>query len=130
LIEIQSYMSQEQRAYLEAAAALVETQAQVDADTPPPPKRGGGDLEAYARAREAAAHRHNLYEAVEAKLDARWALLDWAKGILEVEKAGDPDLTDVLAAFDTAPKYPEMLEELVGLCLQMNPDKEDGDVRE
>ena len=123
-MEIQPYMGKEQREYLEAAARVKEIMAKVDADLPPTPKRGE-DLEAFARAHEAAATRHRLHEALDAKLTAQWALLDWAKGILEIEMAGDPDLPRVLASFNTAPKYSAMLDELIGLCLELDPEKGD-----
>ena len=124
-MEIEPYMGKEQREYLEAAARVKEIMAKVDADLPPTPKRGGGNLEAFAVAHEAAATRHHLDDALEAKQAAQWALLDWAKGILEIEMAGDPDLPRVLASFDTAPKYSAMLDELIGLCLELDPEKGD-----
>ena len=125
-MKIKAYMGQEQRAYIKAVARLQEVTASVEAMLPPAPPRGDhAALENYARVREKASARYRLYEAIDAKLKARWALLDWAKGILTTKLAGDPDLDDALGVFDRAPRYPEMLEDLVAQCLELNPAKAD-----
>lgn len=125
-MEIQDYMGKEQRAYLEAIACLEHIQAQVKAKLPPLPANGtnGTALASYANACEAASTECGLQEAIIAKLDARWALLDWAKGVFVRTLAGDPDLLDILAAFRSAPKNSDTLNELVKLCLELNPQKE------
>ena len=130
-MEIKPYMGEEQKAYLGAVAHLERVDAQVNAGLPPTPKRGDlVALEAYANARERLSTEHGLIDAVNDKLDARWALLDWAKSIMAEEMAGEPELPEVLAAFDTAPKYPAMLEELVKHCLTLNPSVADTEMGE
>jgi hypothetical protein len=130
-MEIKPYMGKEQKSYLGAVARLERVDAQVNAELPPAPKRGDlVALEAYANTRERLSTEHGLIDAVNEKLDARWALLDWAKGVLGQAMAGEPELPEVLAAFDSAPKYPAMLEELVGLCLTLNPSVADTEMGE
>jgi hypothetical protein len=130
-MEIKPYMGKEQKSYLGAVARLERVDAQVNAELPPAPKRGDlVALEAYANTRERLSTEHGLIDAVNEKLDARWALLDWAKGVLEQSMAGEPELLEVLAAFDSAPKYPAMLEELVQHCLTLNPSLPDTEMGE
>ncbi len=125
-MRIKPYMGKEQREYLKAVAKLEEVTSSVEALLPPIPPRGDhAALEVYARAREKASARYRLYEAIDAKLEARWALLDWAKGVLATKLEGDPDLDDALTVFDRAPRYPALLEALVAQCLELNPAKAD-----
>jgi len=130
-MEIKPYMGPEQQAYVRAHLTAEEILAEINNALPVLPERG--DLEAlttYANTRERLSTEHGLIDAVNEKLDARWALLDWAKGVLEQSMAGEPELLEVLAAFDSAPKYPAMLEDLVQHCLTLNPSLPDTEMGE
>ena len=124
-LEIQPWMSEEQRAYIRATDALGAITAQVEAELPPVPSPGDlAALNTYAETRARVQAEHGLFDALNAKLDARWALLDWAKGVLERQVGDSPDLDmgTVLGAFDSAPRHPALLQDLVELCLELNPN--------
>ena len=126
---IQPWMSTEQRTYIETAREHESVWARFQADLPPCPERGNGNgayqraLDAYAEAHGALAAKYNLVEVVMAKLDARWALLDWARGILAQDPANQADLPEILAAFKRAEQNSTLMEELVAMCLELNPAK-------
>jgi len=130
-MEIKPYMGPEQRAYVNAHLAMEAILAEINNALPMLPERGDlVALTAYANTRERLSTEYRLVDAISEKLDARWALLDWAKEVLEQAEAGEPDLPEVLTAFDRALKYPFMLEELVGLCLTLDPSVPDAEMGE
>ena len=128
---IKPWMSEEQRAYIEANAACEAAQAQVQAASPPAPERGDhAGLELYAEAREALNEKYNLLDIISNKIDARHALFDWCKAILARDKASEPELSEVLAIFDRVYRNDELLEELTAICLTLNPSVPDTEMGE
>ena len=130
-MKIKPWMSNEQRTYIEAARAHESVWARFQAELPPFPERTSGNwayqvaLNAYAEAHGALAAKHDLVEVVMAKLDARWALLDWAKAVLAQDPANQADLPEILAAFKRAESNSALMDDLVAMCLELNPNKEE-----
>ena len=128
-MKIQPWMSNEQRAYIEATREHESVWARFQAELPPFPERTNGNwtyqraLNAYAEAHGALAAKYDLVEVVMAKLDARWALLDWAKGVMAQDPANQADLPEILATFRRAAENSVLMEDLVALCLELNPAK-------
>ena len=123
-MEIKPYMGKEQRAYIKAMAIYNQAASNLAAELPSPPESASPSvLEAYAETHAALFEKHGVYLAYNAMFDARWDLLQWAKGVLAGDLAGEPELPEVLSTFSRASENRALLEDLVGQCLELNPAK-------
>ena len=121
-MKIQSWMSKEQKAYIRAAAAQEQVMAEFNAALPPFPETGNqAALDSYAVAHGALAEKYRIVDAINAKLDVRWALLDWAKDVISADPANAADLPALLDTFTHAYHNTDLLDELVKLCMELDP---------
>ena len=114
-------MNETQKTYLLAKAAFEAAQEAARREKPPFSGRGATDeeIEAYIEIEMEIEDRHGVWELFDLMLEARDAMLAWAKAKVARDCAAEPRLDEALSVFDRARKYPAIMDKLIDAALRL-----------